>query len=165
MIQRYSESLYAVLSIVGLYHLLSGANNVATLCFALSGAARSNGMLNAGYICFQTIHQAYNAIFQKKRASIALAVVASGAFRCFCVFIPFVSFQAYGYLNICRRHAEDERRPWCKGSGLLEIFPSETVAQLPTCIPNVVSCSLFNCILREAVTNGFLLSRFGNFSF
>lgn len=114
MIQRYSESLYAVLSIVGLYHLLSGANNVATLCFALSGAARSNGMLNAGYICFQTIHQAYNAIFQKKRASIALAVVASGAFRCFCVFIPFVSFQAYGYLNICRRHAEDERRPWCK---------------------------------------------------
>ncbi|XP_027163871.1 GPI mannosyltransferase 2 isoform X1 [Coffea eugenioides] len=110
----YSESLYAVFSIVGLYNLLGHANNVATLCFALSGAARSNGMLNAGYFCFQAMHQAYDAIILKKHASLALPVVVSGAFRCFCIFIPFVSFQAYGYLNICRRHAEDEMIPWCR---------------------------------------------------
>nr|XP_027107320.1 GPI mannosyltransferase 2-like isoform X2 [Coffea arabica] len=77
-------------------------------------SSMSNGMLNAGYFCFQAMHQAYDAIILKKHASLALPVVVSGAFRCFCIFIPFVSFQAYGYLNICRRHAEDEMIPWCR---------------------------------------------------
>lgn len=62
----YSESLYALLSFEGLYHLMSGANNFAVLWFALSGSARSNGVLNAGYIGFQTMHRAYDAIFRKK---------------------------------------------------------------------------------------------------
>jgi phosphatidylinositol glycan class V len=34
---------------------------------ALSGSARSNGALNAGYFCFQALLQAYNAGVQKKR--------------------------------------------------------------------------------------------------
>ncbi|KAM7473856.1 hypothetical protein LguiB_021099 [Lonicera macranthoides] len=51
----YSEILYALLSIGG-YHLMSGKSNYATLWLALSGSARSNGVLNAGYICFQTMH-------------------------------------------------------------------------------------------------------------
>ncbi|CAI9106780.1 OLC1v1005999C1 [Oldenlandia corymbosa var. corymbosa] len=111
----YSESLYALLTVSGVYYLLIGGDNVATLCFALSGAARSNGMLNAGYICFLTMHQAYETIFLKKHSVLALQVFVSGAFRCLCIFIPFFAFQAYGYLNICRGHAEDDLRPWCKG--------------------------------------------------
>ncbi|KAM7469543.1 hypothetical protein LguiA_007726 [Lonicera macranthoides] len=50
----YSEILYALLSIGGC-HLMSGKSNYATLWLALSGSARSNGVLNAGYICFQTM--------------------------------------------------------------------------------------------------------------
>lgn len=45
---------------------MSGANKFAILCLALSGFARSNGVLNAGYIGFQTMHRAYDAIFRKK---------------------------------------------------------------------------------------------------
>ncbi|KAM7469501.1 hypothetical protein LguiA_007684 [Lonicera macranthoides] len=50
----YSEILYALLSIGGC-HLMSGKSNYATLWLALSGSARSNGVLNAGYVCFQTM--------------------------------------------------------------------------------------------------------------
>ncbi|KAF8071406.1 hypothetical protein N665_1128s0006 [Sinapis alba] len=106
----YSESLYALFSIGGVYHLLSGASNVAVLWFALSGCARSNGILNAGYICFQTMHRAYEALYLKKR----VCVLVTGFLRCVCICLPFVAFQAYGFYNICHGHKLDELRPWCK---------------------------------------------------
>ncbi|KAG7951137.1 hypothetical protein I3843_13G151600 [Carya illinoinensis] len=58
----YSESLYALFSIGGIYHLVTGGNSIAVLLLALSTCARSNGVLNAGYFCFQTLHQAYEAL-------------------------------------------------------------------------------------------------------
>ncbi|KAM7469443.1 hypothetical protein LguiA_007626 [Lonicera macranthoides] len=106
----YSESLYALLSIGGLYHLISGKTNYATLCLALSGSARSNGVLNAGYICFQTMHRAYDVVFVNKRYYVLIA----GALRSICVFVPFIAFQAYGYYNICLGRSVEETRPWCK---------------------------------------------------
>ncbi|PON97821.1 GPI mannosyltransferase [Trema orientale] len=109
----YSESLYALFSIGGLYHLVSGKNNIAVPWLALSGFARSNGVINAGYICFQTMHQAYNAILRKS-AFLTLQVLAGGALRCIFIFAPFLAFQAYGYYNICLGHSPDKMRPWCK---------------------------------------------------
>ncbi|KAA8549637.1 hypothetical protein F0562_001345 [Nyssa sinensis] len=109
----YSESLYSLLSIGGLYYLMSGANNFATLWLALSGSARSNGVLNAGYICFQTMHRAYDAVFLKKHAYLAVQVLIAGALRCLCIFVPFIAFQAYGYYNMCLGRFPDEMRPWC----------------------------------------------------
>lgn len=71
-------------------------------------------MLNAGYLCFQTMHQAYDAVFLQKRAHLAVKVLIVGALRCICIFIPFIAYQAYGYYNICHGHSLDEMRPWCK---------------------------------------------------
>nr|XP_043631649.1 GPI mannosyltransferase 2 isoform X2 [Erigeron canadensis] len=110
----YSESLYALLSIGGLNFLMLGANNLATLWFALSGCARSNGVLNAGYIGFQTMHQAYEAVFYKRSTFLAVQVLVSGILRSVCVFVPFVAFQAYGYYNLCDGHNPDKLRPWCE---------------------------------------------------
>ncbi|WRX34963.1 GPI mannosyltransferase 2 - like 1 [Theobroma cacao] len=110
----YSESLYALFSVGGLYYLKSRANNIAVFWLALSGFARSNGVLNAGYFGFQTMHQAYDAAFLKKRAFLALWILISGALRCICIFVPFITFQAYGYYNICLERSSDEMRPWCK---------------------------------------------------
>lgn len=84
------------------------------LWLALSGSARSNGVLNAGYFCFQTMHEAYEAIFLKKRAYLSVQVLLVGVLRCLCIFVPFVAFQAYGYYNICLGHFPDEMSPWCK---------------------------------------------------
>ncbi|VVA91032.1 unnamed protein product [Arabis nemorensis] len=110
----YSESLYALFSIGGVYHLLIGTSNVAVLWFALSGCARSNGVLNAGYICFQTMHRAYEALYQKRRVGLTVQVLVAGFLRCICICLPFVAFQAYGYYNICHGHNLDDLRPWCK---------------------------------------------------
>ncbi|XP_022718379.1 GPI mannosyltransferase 2-like isoform X1 [Durio zibethinus] len=110
----YSESLYALFSVGGLYYLESRANNTALVWLALSGFARSNGVLNAGYYGFQTMHQAYDAAFMRKRALLALQILLSGALRCMCIFVPFITFQTYGYHNICLGRSSDEMRPWCK---------------------------------------------------
>ncbi|KAI3809480.1 hypothetical protein L1987_25456 [Smallanthus sonchifolius] len=110
----YSESLYALLSIGGLYFLMSGANNLAALWFAFSGCARSNGVLNAGYIGFQTMHQAYDALFLQKNPFLVFRVLISGILRCLFIFVPFVAFQAYGYFNLCDGHHLEKLRPWCK---------------------------------------------------
>ena len=72
---RYSESLYALFSLGGLFYLFSGANTVAMIMLALSGSARSNGALNAGYFCFQALLQAYDAAVQKKRPIVSFNLV------------------------------------------------------------------------------------------
>ncbi|GMN53858.1 hypothetical protein TIFTF001_022976 [Ficus carica] len=109
----YTESLYALFSIGGLYHLISGRNNIAVLWLALSGFARSNGVINAGYICFQTMHRAHNALLRKS-TFLVMQVIVGGALRCICIFVPFFAFQAYGYYNICVGDSPDKLRPWCK---------------------------------------------------
>ncbi|MQL74968.1 hypothetical protein Taro_007332 [Colocasia esculenta] len=110
----YSESLYALFSMGGLYHLFSGSNIIAMLLLSLSGSARSNGVLNAGYFCFQAMHQAYDAISRKLCFALAVKDVIAGVMQSIFVFGPFVAFQAYGYINICMGSTSDELRPWCK---------------------------------------------------
>ncbi|KAJ4724078.1 GPI mannosyltransferase 2 [Melia azedarach] len=110
----YSESLYALFSVGGLYYFMSGAFNISVLWFAISGCARSNGVLNAGYFCFQTMHWAYDALFVKKRVLLTMRILVCGALRCICIFAPFLAFQVYAYRNICLGHSPEEARPWCK---------------------------------------------------
>jgi phosphatidylinositol glycan class V len=57
--------------------MFSGANAVAMIMLALSGSARSNGALNAGYFCFQALLQAYDAAIQKKRPIVSFILVGS----------------------------------------------------------------------------------------
>ncbi|XP_057805055.1 uncharacterized protein LOC131020334 [Salvia miltiorrhiza] len=111
----YSESLFAVLSIGGLYHFMNGKYNYATLWLALSGCARSNGVLNAGYICYHAMQQ-LNDAFSSRKALLWLIVkiLLAGALRSIFIFGPFISFQAYGYLNMCMGRSVAEMRPWCK---------------------------------------------------
>ncbi|TKW29130.1 hypothetical protein SEVIR_3G376000v4 [Setaria viridis] len=110
----YSESLYALFSLGGLFYLFSGANTVAVIMLALSGSARSNGALNAGYFCFQALLQAYDAAVQKKRPLLAVWALVAAALRSIFILLPFFAFQAYGYLNICVHGSYEELRPWCK---------------------------------------------------
>ncbi|KAJ0020166.1 hypothetical protein Pint_31359 [Pistacia integerrima] len=110
----YSESLYALFSVGGLYYLMSGANNIAVICLAVSSCARSNGVVNAGYFCFQTMYWAYDALFVKKRGYLAMQILICGALRCVCIFIPFIAFQVYGYHYLCLGRSPEEMRPWCR---------------------------------------------------
>lgn len=54
--------------------MFTGANTIAMIMLALSGSARSNGALNAGYFCFQALLHAYDAAFQKKQPMVGLVL-------------------------------------------------------------------------------------------
>ncbi|KAG0450437.1 hypothetical protein HPP92_026757 [Vanilla planifolia] len=110
----YSESLYALSSLCGLFYLFFGSNAMSMLLLCVSGAARSNGAINAGYICFMSLLQSYDAIIQKKSAKLAVLPIVAGVARSICLFIPFAAFQAYGYYDICLFVTSDDLRPWCK---------------------------------------------------
>ncbi|PQQ14760.1 GPI mannosyltransferase 2 isoform X2 [Prunus yedoensis var. nudiflora] len=84
----YSETLYALFSVGGLYHLISGKDVIAVLWFA-------------------------SLDFQGPMES-SMLVVVGGALRCIFIFVPFVAFQAYGYNNICLGHLPNSMSPWCK---------------------------------------------------
>ncbi|KAL0318729.1 UNVERIFIED_CONTAM: GPI mannosyltransferase 2 [Sesamum angustifolium] len=111
----YSESLYAFLSFGGLYHFMNGTDYFATVWLALSGCARSNGVLNAGYICYRRM-QLVNKAFLSRKCTywLTLKILLAGALCCLCIFAPFISFQAFGYVNICMGRSAAEMRPWCK---------------------------------------------------
>ncbi|CAN0910353.1 GPI mannosyltransferase 2 [Linum grandiflorum] len=162
----YTESLYSLSSLGGLYHLISGASTVSVIWFALSACARSNGVLNAGYFCFQTLHQVYDAVFLKKRASLAVQVLILGVLRCICTFAPFVAFQAYGYRNLCLEHTLDETRPWCNakipllynyiqgrywGVGFLRYFQFKQLPNflLASPILSLAVCSIFHYVKSQ----------------
>ncbi|KAI4386293.1 hypothetical protein MLD38_004237 [Melastoma candidum] len=112
----YAESLYALFSLGGQFYLFSGAYNLSTVWLALSGLTRSNGMLNAGYICFQTMHLTYNASLTEKRFLLAMRILFAGIVRSAIIFVPFVLFQAFGYYNLCHGRHADELGPWCNRS-------------------------------------------------
>ncbi|KAK4791096.1 hypothetical protein SAY86_031509 [Trapa natans] len=109
----YSESLYALFSVGGVFHLLSGFSNVAVVWLTLSGFSRSNGMLNAGYVLFQAMHRANEALFLRKKIWLAMQVLAVAVLRAICIFVPFMAFQIFGYYNLCHGQPADEKRPWC----------------------------------------------------
>lgn len=52
---------------------MNGTYNFATLWLALSGFARSNGVLNAGYICFHAMQLVYEALSSTKRTYVSLS--------------------------------------------------------------------------------------------
>lgn len=110
----YSESLFSLLSFAGVYYLLSGVNWKAILLFAMSSAARSNGVINAGFFLFQAMHLSYDAFFQQNQTLLALQVLIVACLRSVCVFVPFFMFQLYGFLNICYGEPSSKgSRPWC----------------------------------------------------
>lgn len=45
---------------------------------------------------------------------LAIQAVVAGVARSIFIFTPFILFQAYGYLNICKGGVSDLLRPWCK---------------------------------------------------
>uniref|UniRef100_A0A0D9XZJ2 GPI mannosyltransferase 2 n=1 Tax=Leersia perrieri TaxID=77586 RepID=A0A0D9XZJ2_9ORYZ len=148
----YSESLYALFSLGGIFYVFTGANTIAMIMLALSGSARSNGALNAGYFCFQALLHAYDAAFQKKSPMLAVQTLVTGFLRSVFIFLPFFAFQAYGYLNICLHGNTEELRPWCKAKGgwFLEVLSSEATAKLSFGF-TVYSIMYYTKMLRQLI--------------
>ncbi|GLJ22031.1 hypothetical protein SUGI_0412820 [Cryptomeria japonica] len=171
----YSESLFSLLSFAGIYFLLSGMNWKATLLFAMSSAVRSNGVINAGFILFQAMHQAYEAFFRQKLVLLALQVLFVACLRSVCVFAPFLFFQLYGFLNICHGESSSQgSRPWCTANvpylygfvqshywevGFLRYFQLKQLPNFLLASPMLLlgACS----VIEYAVKNSWLLFSLG----
>ena len=96
-----------------MFYLFSGAHTVAVIMLTLSGSARSNGALNAGYLCFQALLQAYDAAVQKKRPlvcstsviNLLLWIIVFGMKRLndipYCIKLSFVSISSNQQRHAC----------------------------------------------------------------
>lgn len=98
----YSESLYAMLTFMGLYLLNTNSFYVSLIPFGLSALCRSNGLLNAGYLvyfcsrCFLSRGNCnlVRLIVYVSKCLLVLLAVSAG----------FALYQNYIYLILCDRN-------------------------------------------------------------
>lgn len=106
----YTESIYALFFFGGLYQIYVRQNWwLAALSFFHCGAARSNGMLCAGFFWYAFLIELHPAPFGYSRRILA------GTLRtltCTLVcFVPFLTFEAFGYHRQCV--GVDPLPKWC----------------------------------------------------
>ncbi|VVC41134.1 GPI mannosyltransferase 2 [Cinara cedri] len=87
----YSESLFALTTFYGMYHVQRDSVWKSALCFGCCALNRSNGLLNSGYLLYSAVRTAVT-----KRILLFKFVLGS----CL-VFACFGSFQLYGYYKFC----------------------------------------------------------------
>ncbi|XP_062889624.1 palmitoyltransferase ZDHHC18-A [Mobula hypostoma] len=111
MSAAYSESMFALLAFGGMLYLEKAQPLTSCLLFALSTAARSNGIVNAGFLFHSQLkhcllyprpelkfarkdwHQCLGPILRR------VLLVTGGSVV---IILPFALFQYYGYLTFCR---------------------------------------------------------------
>ena len=116
----YTESLFVCFSLAGMLSLQRSSSLFATLCFSLASSTRSNGTVLAGFLIY---HHLLKLIHSCKCRE-AFQTVFTAAVQVLLVVLPFLLFQAYGYLKFCASdEAEEERErptaphpPWCSWS-------------------------------------------------
>ena len=113
----YSESCYALLTFRGMLLLERNCWISSAVFFALSGAARSNGLVNIGFLLHRAVRDVVAWIFLYVRAKDRMSFSRFGLNLCkisvlevVCV-IPFAAFQYHAYTVYCNRLASYQDLP------------------------------------------------------
>ncbi|XP_022094088.1 GPI mannosyltransferase 2-like [Acanthaster planci] len=120
MTSAYTESLFASLSFAGMLALEHDKLLCSALCFAFSGAARSNGIISVAFLLYFSVKKGaalFNDVVQFEREESRLKAtvlwkmtcchlrdvlgIASVLPLCCIIFLPFVLFQIYSFMTIC----------------------------------------------------------------
>ncbi|XP_069612847.1 GPI mannosyltransferase 2 isoform X1 [Ranitomeya imitator] len=104
MTTTYSESLYALATFTGLWQLHKARTFCAAAFFSLASAARSNGLVNAGFL----IHSAVKAVVQRKGNCRQLMKTGYGIIL---VILPFALFQGFCYVKSCLESDGNDQIP------------------------------------------------------
>ena len=96
----YSESLYCFLIFYGLLQINKNNNVLSCLIMGMTGATRSNGLINLGFVIYQYIKMRFKA----KTLLMFSLVFSMGVFL---TIIPFVIYQMYCYVKFCHPHREN----------------------------------------------------------
>ncbi|RKP07024.1 GPI mannosyltransferase 2 [Thamnocephalis sphaerospora] len=107
MSSMYAESLFALLSFVGMGFMQRGNHFAAACVWALSTLARSNGIIYVGFFVYellirQTHKHGISGFALRLSKCIALAVITISG---------FTAFETYGYWQFCSN--AQNMRPWC----------------------------------------------------
>ncbi|XP_051892094.1 palmitoyltransferase ZDHHC18-A [Pristis pectinata] len=112
MSAAYSESIFMLLTLSGMLHHEKARPLTSCVLFALSTAARSNGIVNAGFLFHSQLKYCilylrpklkftgkdWHKLFLSLVLRSALLVTAGSVV----IVLPFALFQYYGYLTFCR---------------------------------------------------------------
>ncbi|KAJ5070543.1 gpi mannosyltransferase 2 [Anaeramoeba ignava] len=105
----YTESQFALFTFAGIYFLNTSEKNtgnsgrnffrylLSIICFMLSGATRSNGMINAGFILFDSLHRFKIA----RKITDFLVIIFQSLFAVVLIMIPNIVYQFYAYKQFC----------------------------------------------------------------
>lgn len=104
MTVAYSESLFAMATFGGLWHLQENRLLFGGALLSLATAARSNGLVNAGFL----VHSGMKAILQRSRQCGPLMKRLCGIVV---VILPFAVYQFYCYSRFCFPSSEESRLP------------------------------------------------------
>lgn len=104
MTTTYSESLYALATFTGLWQLQKHRTLCGSALFSLASAARSNGLVNVGFL----LHSAVKAGVQKKANCGRFMKTVYGIFW---VILPFALFQGFCYVRSCLEFYGDDQIP------------------------------------------------------
>ena len=105
----YSESCYALLAFRGMLLLERNCWISSAVLFALSGAARSNGLVNVGFLLHRAARDAVEWVLLYYQAKAKVTFFRFAETMCklsvlllLCV-IPFAAFQYHAYMIYCNR--------------------------------------------------------------
>ncbi|KIK67109.1 glycosyltransferase family 76 protein [Collybiopsis luxurians FD-317 M1] len=147
----YTEPFFTYLSYRGMLYCAETKWFLATICFALASAFRSNGILLSGFILWGLLVRPF---LETAKPPVQLSPYAKSIVYSAIIFIPFISHQATGYFAFCASRA-DANPSWCSqplpliyshvqstywNVGFLRYW---TMAQLPNFI---ISAPLFTLI-------------------
>ncbi|SAM00254.1 hypothetical protein [Absidia glauca] len=105
----YTESLFALLSFMGMYHITKQRYLLASILWGLASSTRSNAIIYAGFFIYELIisrfrrHSLMSLIFGCFQTALYSLITVSG----------FVAFQYSLYLQYCVDTSPEGPRPWC----------------------------------------------------
>ncbi|KAK0133789.1 GPI mannosyltransferase 2 [Merluccius polli] len=122
MTSGYSESLFAALTFGGLFLLEKGFTFRACLALGIATAARSNGLVNVGFLLYlpslRALSQirAYRATTAGRSKALRYAwvvarLLVTSLLGTAIIALPFCAFQYYGYRTFCTPSTSLERIP------------------------------------------------------
>eukprot|EP00062_Callorhinchus_milii_P010177 gi/632954741/ref/XP_007893122.1/ PREDICTED: GPI mannosyltransferase 2 [Callorhinchus milii] len=112
MSAAYSESMFILLALAGMWQLEIGWSVLGCVFFALATATRSNGTVNAGFLIYLELKRSVRHVRAVMKSAVngpqtwcwlrvaaqSVLTVAGGTIA---IVLPFALFQYYGYLTFC----------------------------------------------------------------
>ena len=99
----YSESFFCALTFSGIYYCMEYNFLIAGVIFSASGLARSNGLVNIGFLLFFAL----KASLSMKWSSLPI-LVSKIVLSIIVAIFPFLCYQYYAFTLFCLHHPHDD---------------------------------------------------------